>query len=77
LKVVEEQLVNPFFVDAKSPPLLLEIDIQILPVFGRLLDEIIHHFRMEAVENFVEEVPLRQPHLLLASWIRQVVGNIR
>jgi hypothetical protein len=77
LEVVEEELVDPFLVDAKSPPLFLEIDILGLPIFGCLLDEIVDHFRMEAVENFVEEVPLRQPHLLLASWIRQVVGNIR
>ena len=74
---MEEKLVNPFLVDAKSPPLLLEIDILGLPIFGCLLDEIVDHFRMEAEENFVKEVPLRQPHLLLASWIRQVVGNIR
>ena len=74
---MEEQLVNPLLADAKSPPLLLEIDIQILPFFGCLLDEIIHHFRMEAVEDFVEEVSLRQPHLILASWIRQVVSDIR
>jgi hypothetical protein len=77
LEVVEEELVDPFLVDAKSPPLFLEIDILGLPIFGCLLDEIVDHFRMEAVENFVEEVPLRQPHLILASWIRQVVGNIR
>ena len=74
---MEEELVNPFLIDAKSPFLLLKIDIESLSVFGCLLDEVVHNFRMEAVEDFVEEVPLRQPHLLLASWIRQVVGNIR
>jgi hypothetical protein len=70
LEVVEEELVDPFLVDAKSPFLLLKIDIESLSVFGCLLDEIVHNFRMEAVEDFVEEVPFRQPHFILTSWIR-------
>ena len=74
---MEEELVDPLLADAQGPALLLEVDVRVLPLLGRLLDEVVHHLGMEAVEDFIEKVPLREPHLILASWIREVVCDTR
>ena len=71
---MEEQLVNPLLAHLEGPLLLLEVLALSLPLFGGQLNPFLDLFWVKAVQYLKEEVLLRKPLLVLASWVREVLS---
>ena len=73
---MHQELIHPLLVHSQRPLLLLEVLSFALPLLRCLLDHVLDIIRVEAVEDFPEEIPLRKSLFIISCRVRQMVGNV-